>query len=255
MLEKIKLIKHHIIFVGIVIVTLALIFGRSWGNIFAAFTYVSILTPIVIGTVYVFNFILIPRYLLPRHYLKFSLYSLLTVAVSLLLESYLVVFSFILLGHFNFRNVAPSATDTALLFAILYLFVFVTSFFLMFQRLREAHKKIARLTEEQKIAKSDFVEVISNRKHINLPHHTINYIESLSEYIIIHTTDKPIKSNEQISKIHKRLPATFVRIHRSFIVNTNKITFSANDMVKLEDTTLPIGRSYRKEAKTALQIR
>ena len=253
MFEKLKKLKHHIIFLLIVIISLSLIFGHSWGNVFAAFTYVSILTPIVISVVYFFNYYLVPRYLITRKYLQFTIYSGLTVAVSLLLESYLVVFSFILLGHFNFYKVAPNASDTVLLFAVLYLFVFVASTILMFKQLSGAHHKINTYAEEQKLKSLSLLEVISNRKKISIQYDTIQYIESLADYIIIHTTSKEIKSNERISAIQKRLPADmFIRIHRSFILNKTHITASNNDYISIGDTDLPIGRSYRPNVKELL---
>ena len=61
MVLQLKKIKYHLVFWGVVLISISLVFGHSWGNIFAAFTYVAILTPIVISVVYLFNFYLVPR--------------------------------------------------------------------------------------------------------------------------------------------------------------------------------------------------
>ncbi len=252
MLKKLGKLKYHFVLWIVVVVSLSIIFGRSWGNTFAAFTYVAILTPIVIGVVYVFNFYLIPRYLITRKYFKFGLYSGLTVATSLLLESYLIAFSFVLLGHFDFRKMAPNASDTVLLFVVLYFFVFGTSSILMFRQLSQANRKIDTYAEAQKLQNKPLLEVVSNRKKINIQFETILYIESLSDYIVIHTTNKEIQSKERISNIHKRLPRYFVRVHRSFIVSKDHVTACSNEYVSINDTDIPIGRSYKQEAKLLL---
>lgn len=49
---KIKNPWYHIIYWLIVIITLALVFGRSWGNNIAAVFFVSMLLPVVLGTSY-----------------------------------------------------------------------------------------------------------------------------------------------------------------------------------------------------------
>lgn len=252
MVLQLKKIKYHLVFWGVVLISISLVFGHSWGNIFAAFTYVAILTPIVIGVVYLFNFYLVPRYLITHQYFKFLLYSCLTVAISLLLESYLIVFSFILLGHFDFHKVAPNASDTILLFVVLYLFVFATSTFILFKHLSLANQKIDIYDEKQKNESKVLLEVISNRKKVNIQFDTILYIESLSDYIIIHTTKKEYQSKERISKIQKRLPQSFIRIHRSFIVNKENIFSYASNYITINDKDLPIGRSYRQDIKHLL---
>lgn len=252
MFRKLEKIKYHSFFWGVVVVSLSLLFGHSWGNIYAAFTYVSILTPIVIGVVYIFNFYLIPRYLIPRKFFEFGLYSCLTVAISLLLECYLIVFSFVLLGQFDFHKVAPNASDTVLLFVVLYLFVFGTSSIIMYKQLSMANRKFDNYATEQIMLSQTLLEIVSDRKKTNIQYDTIQYIESLTDYIIIHTTNKEIRSKERISTILKRLPNTFIRIHRSFITNTNKITACTNDYITIKDTDLPIGRSYRQGIKHLL---
>lgn len=54
---------------------------------------------------------------------------------------------------------------------------------------------------------------------------SIIYIESMSEYVRIHTTqDKPIMSLLSMKVVEERLPASkFMRVHRSYIVNLQKI--------------------------------
>jgi DNA-binding LytR/AlgR family response regulator len=57
---------------------------------------------------------------------------------------------------------------------------------------------------------------------------------------------KAVLTREKISKLQAELPANFIRIHRSFIVNTDKIENFNREQLEITDTCLPISRTYRK---------
>ena len=62
-----------------------------------------------------------------------------------------------------------------------------------------------------------------------------------------------IVSKEKISALDEKLPENFLRIHRSFIVNTKKVTrFNASE-VELNGIQLNIGRSFKKQVNTILK--
>lgn len=94
---------------------------------------------------------------------------------------------------------------------------------------------------------ADFIYVNSNKKHIKIAFSQILYVESIKDYIRIHTTDKRVVTKEKISDFADKLPASnFVRIHRSYIINLRKMTaFSAHE-VEIGDQEIPIGASYKK---------
>jgi len=243
----------HIAYWIIVIIVLVLTFGMSWDNNMAAFYFVSMLLPIVLGTSYFFNYYLVSNLLLKKRYLKFALYTIYTLIVSLYLESIVLLFSFMYLGEFNFKNLDTNASDTFLLAVVLYLLVFIGSFLLMIYQIRENQKVIHQLVLENEKMKKSHLEIISNRKLVKVPYKDIIYIESLSDYIIVNTDNEQFKSKERISKIINRLPNIFIRIHRSFIINIERVKEVSYDEVLVDDVRLNIGRSYRKEVKDSLK--
>ena len=93
---------------------------------------------------------------------------------------------------------------------------------------------------------------MENRKLTKIPYNEIIYIESLSDYIKVITDKDEIISKEKISALATRLPELFLRIHRSFIINTEKIKERSYDEILVDQVRLNIGRSYRKEVKVAL---
>jgi signal transduction histidine kinase len=253
MKEKSSL-AHHIIYVIVVVVVLTLVFGRSWGSNVAAFFFISMLIPIVLGTSFFFNYILVPRYLLKRKYFRFALYSFYTVVVSIYLEMIVLMFSFIYIGNFNFKSLGPNARDTILLAVILYLLVLVGMLFLMVRQIRENRLEIQRLLSEKEKMQDPFLELMSNRKMVRIPYRDIVYIESMSDYVRVNTAKEQIVSKEKISNLATVLPDSFIRIHRSFIINKDKIKSLSYDEVMVDDVRLNIGRSYRQAVKDSLRV-
>lgn len=77
----------------------------------------------------------------------------------------------------------------------------------------------------------------------------IRYIESMSEYLKIYAEGhpKPIITLLSMKKIQERLPNCFMRIHRSYIINLNKIQeISKNRVIMDSGGILPIGDMYRE---------
>ena len=100
---------------------------------------------------------------------------------------------------------------------------------------------------------SGFVYVNSNKKHHKISFSEILYVESIKDYIRIHLADKRIITKDKISDFEHKLPSSFLRTHRSYIVNTDKITaYTAND-VEIGRIEIPIGISYKKGVLEALK--
>jgi DNA-binding LytR/AlgR family response regulator len=102
---------------------------------------------------------------------------------------------------------------------------------------------------------NDFIFVRSDRVMLKIDFNTIIYIESYSDYIKIHTGKKVVVTRETISAIDAKLPKDqFLRIHRSFIVAISKISSFTSDHVVIENQSLPISRSYKKEVQQRLNF-
>ncbi|NJO92451.1 MAG: response regulator transcription factor [Chloroflexia bacterium] len=81
----------------------------------------------------------------------------------------------------------------------------------------------------------------------------IHFIESISDYVKIHSSNQKITIRYTISSIEKMLlDAEFVRIHRSYIVNKKYITKFTAHSIYIEEKEFPIGPSYKKEVFNAL---
>jgi DNA-binding LytR/AlgR family response regulator len=78
----------------------------------------------------------------------------------------------------------------------------------------------------------------------------IRYVEGMSEYLRLYldSQPRPIITLLSMKKLEERLPSHFMRIHRSYIVNLNKIQEVNKNRVILDaDTSLPIGELYKEQ--------
>jgi len=244
---------YHIIYWIFVIVVLTLVFGFSWQDNRTALFFVTMLLPIVLGTSYFFNYVLVPKYYLTKRYGKFAFYSFCTAVISAYLEMLVLLFSFVYMVKLSYDNLNPNATQILLLAVVQYLLVFIGSFLFMMSQITENRRMIQELLEEKEKMKKSFLEIVSNRKLTKIPYDEIIYIESLSDYIKVNTVENQILSKEKISNIASRLPDIFLRIHRSFIVNTDRVKEVSFDELKVDDVRLNIGRSYRNEVKEMMK--
>jgi len=252
MIKKSENINYHIGYWICIILVLTLIFGMKWGNKTTAFYFVSMLLPIVLGSSYFFNYVLVRKYYIKKRYQKFALYTIYLAIVSLYLEMIVLLFSFVYLENLSFKSLNPHATDIMLLAVVLYLLVFLGSFLLMINQIKENRQVIQQLLDEKEKMKKPFLEIISNRKITKIAYDDIIFIESLSDYIKVITVKDVIVSKEKISALSFRLPEMFLRIHRSFIINTERIKERSFDEILVDEVRLNIGRSYRKEVKELL---
>lgn len=110
--------------------------------------------------------------------------------------------------------------------------------------LSENIKKDAKIKD---VAQENFILIKSGIKNHKINTQDILYIESVKDYIKIVLTDsKSISSKYKISDMELELSQNnFLRIHRSFIINTSKITVFTNNDIEVNGVEVPIGASYK----------
>ncbi|MCX2838609.1 LytTR family DNA-binding domain-containing protein [Salinimicrobium sp. MT39] len=110
-----------------------------------------------------------------------------------------------------------------------------------------------QLSQKNEVSK-DFMFVRADRKMIRINYEDICYIESLSDYLKIHTRSGSTVIRETISNIEKELPnPDFIRIHRSFIVSLAALDSYTNEYLEVAGKALPISRSYKSTVLEKLE--
>ncbi|HMG15567.1 MAG TPA: LytTR family DNA-binding domain-containing protein [Saprospiraceae bacterium] len=98
----------------------------------------------------------------------------------------------------------------------------------------------------------NFFFVKADKKLVKINYHEITYIEGLKDYVIIWLEQNRIITLQTMKSLEDKLDLrSFKRIHRSFIVNLDKVTAVNGNMVELyfkgQLKQLPVGKNYKDE--------
>lgn len=93
-------------------------------------------------------------------------------------------------------------------------------------------------------AESIFIKVDTNL--VRLKFDEILWIEALGDYVGFHTSEKRYVVKVTLAYIEKRIEKkNFTRVHRSFMVNTDKIKMIDDSSLVINDKLIPISRGSR----------
>jgi len=121
----------------------------------------------------------------------------------------------------------------------------------------KAYLKYKNTDDTVMTEKPDYIMVKSDYKIVKIFFKEIKYIEGLGEYVkIILDKGNFVVTLEALKNLEKMLPQeTFIRIHKSYILNTSLIRAVSGNMVSLSDgVSLPIGKVYKDEVRHKLKL-
>jgi len=94
-----------------------------------------------------------------------------------------------------------------------------------------------------------------DRRLIKIDIPTIYLIEAKGDYIQIKTSGKNYTVHSTLKKIEDKLPLDlFLKVHRSYIINTQKIIDIEDNSVLIEKDVVPVSRSNRPELMKRLNL-
>ena len=100
-------------------------------------------------------------------------------------------------------------------------------------------------------ANTNYIFVKSGKQLIKVEYDKVLYLEALKEYVNIVTADSKMMIYKRMKELEEQLPANFIRIHNSYIVNIDHIQHIADNQVVIGKAKLPVSASYRE---TFLQL-
>lgn len=115
--------------------------------------------------------------------------------------------------------------------------------------LQAANKALQWFELTQKTEEIESIFVKSDYKLVQVNLKKILYIEGLKDYVKIYTDDspKPILSLMSMKAMEELLPNNrFIRVHRSFIVQKDKIRIVDRGRIVFDKTYIPISDSYKQ---------
>ncbi|MBI9033823.1 MAG: response regulator transcription factor [Bacteroidales bacterium] len=87
--------------------------------------------------------------------------------------------------------------------------------------------------------------VVVDGMDAKIPLEEIVYIQAYGNYLKIFSEQKLFVIRETMADILERLPAPFIRIHRSYIVAINKVEGCGSHYVLINNQKLPLGNLYK----------
>mgnify|MGYP000459943770 CR=1 FL=1 len=116
----------------------------------------------------------------------------------------------------------------------------------------ESNAKASDVTVEKQ---RDEVFVKESGKMVQIRLSEILYVEALSDYVIINTENRKHIIHSTMKGLEKKLPETsFIRVHRSYIVNFQKIISIEDLNVVMPNKIIPIGASYKQRFMKKLNL-
>lgn len=101
---------------------------------------------------------------------------------------------------------------------------------------------------------NDFLFFKVDRKLKKVEVADIRFAEAIGDYVKLHTNQEVLVLSESLRNLREQLPESlFFRIHKSYIISLNHIEFVEGNYVRLGQSDLPIGASYREEFMEKLQ--
>lgn len=124
----------------------------------------------------------------------------------------------------------------------------------IFNKLGETKQRLIVPENNSAAELNKFLYLKVERKTVKVNVKDIYWIESIKDYVKVILADKVLVSKQKISLLEELLPEDqFCRIHKSFIINTQKVESYYTYAVEILGKELPIGRNYKQQALKCLQ--
>lgn len=130
--------------------------------------------------------------------------------------------------------------------------------FVRFLKAVQKAQKIYDLEQQYRNEVPSFIFVRADYENVKIDIRSIVYIEGLKDYLKIYLENipKPILTLMSFSQILEKLENdSFLRVHRSYIVNTSHMQGMRRGKILIENKFIPIGNTYKDAviAKLGLQ--
>jgi len=108
----------------------------------------------------------------------------------------------------------------------------------------------------EKQTKDDFIFIKSEYENLKLNLSEIRFIQGLKDYLKLHLlNNSPVLTLMSFNQILEKLPESrFLRIHRSYIINIDRINSIQKNKVIIDNDRIPIGESYKASVYKRLKI-
>jgi sensor histidine kinase YesM len=220
----------HLLFWLTAAVFLVYFFGHFTTNYRYTTIFVSLLMPVVVGTTYVINYFLIPRYMLQKRYLRFSWYFVFTLVLSVWAQMLAIVWALVALADYQYNKMPPLTTDIFYLWVGLYFLVFFSTSVKLLKHWYSSQQHIGELRRMQleaalKLREAE-LQLLRGQIHPHFLFNTLNNLYGLA-------LEKSDRMPDAILRLSGLLDALLYRSHSSQVPLTTEIKL-IEDYISLE---------------------
>ncbi len=105
--------------------------------------------------------------------------------------------------------------------------------------------RLSALTAKERENSTDHIFIRSGSKFFKVNFPEIVFIESMKDYLRIHTQEHKLVTHQTMNDMEKLLPPRqFVRVHKSFNVAIDHIKSIYGNTIEMGQTAIPIGNNY-----------
>ncbi|TND07257.1 MAG: response regulator of the LytR/AlgR family [Bacteroidetes bacterium] len=128
----------------------------------------------------------------------------------------------------------------------------------LFERFQKSIHKVRRYFEQvrQKNSKTQgSLFVRQERIWVRIQVSDILYIKANDNNVVLKTAERTYKVHSALRELLAQLPESdFLQVHRSFIVQLNKIEKVDGEVIEINNRTIPVSKTYLKEMYKRLNI-
>ena len=115
-----------------------------------------------------------------------------------------------------------------------------------------------RLEKSEDSSATDHFYVKADKKLIKVYYKDMLYIEGLKDYVILRNETSRVITLQTMKSLESKLPSEhFIRVHRSYIVNIDKIQSIMGNMLEIIEKGqikhIPVGKNYRDKLMAMIE--
>ena len=114
-----------------------------------------------------------------------------------------------------------------------------------FDRFLKSIDKVKKHLATTDSVESNSITIKENKRLYKIQLDEIFYLEAYGDYVKVHTSEKMYTVKKRLTGYEKILKKQFIRIHRSYIINLDKIDFVEGNQVSISGNKIPISSGYK----------
>ena len=118
------------------------------------------------------------------------------------------------------------------------------------------HLSVSSMEKDQaNFMSNNHLYIKVNSKLVRLNDDEVLYIEAKGDYALFKTPEKGYVVHSTIKNVADKMdPAKFLKVHRSFVINLDKIKDIEDSSILIDDKVIPVSRKHKKDLMNRIDL-